>query len=45
MAKKYLNLYLETSGMPIHAKIKEAYDSVGHLEDLFYNNIVKLLDI
>lgn len=29
MAKKYDNLYLETSGMPMHTKIKEAYDTVG----------------
>lgn len=29
MAKKYPNLYLETSGMPMHTKIKEAYQEVG----------------
>lgn len=29
MAKKYANLYLETSGMPMHYKIKEAYETVG----------------
>ncbi len=29
MAKKYKNLYLETSGMPMHTKIKEAYEQVG----------------
>lgn len=29
MAKKYSNLYLETSGMPMHYKIKEAYETVG----------------
>ncbi|MDO4486970.1 MAG: TatD family hydrolase [Bacillota bacterium] len=29
MAKKYPNLYLETSGMPMHTKIKEAYETVG----------------
>lgn len=29
MAKKYPNLYLETSGMPMHTKIKEAYEDVG----------------
>lgn len=29
MAKKYPNLYLETSGMPMHYKIKEAYETVG----------------
>ena len=28
MAKKYPNLYLETSGMPMHTKIKEAYEEV-----------------
>lgn len=29
MAKKYPNLYLETSGMPMHTKIKEGYNDVG----------------
>ena len=29
MARKYPNLYLENSGMPMHTKIKEAYDRVG----------------
>ncbi|MFQ7472651.1 MAG: amidohydrolase family protein [Anaerovoracaceae bacterium] len=29
MAKKYPNLYMETSGMPMHTKIKEAYEDVG----------------
>lgn len=29
MGKKYSNLYLETSGMPMHTKIKEAYEHVG----------------
>jgi len=28
-AKKYPNLYLETSGMPMHTKIKEAFEQVG----------------
>jgi predicted TIM-barrel fold metal-dependent hydrolase len=28
-AKKYPNIYLETSGMPMHTKIKEAYEQVG----------------
>jgi len=28
-AKKHSNLYLETSGMPMHTKIKEAYEQVG----------------
>lgn len=29
MAKKYPNLYLETSGMPMHTKIREGYETVG----------------
>lgn len=29
MAKKYPNLYLETSGMPMHTKIREAYRTIG----------------
>ncbi len=29
MAKKFSNIYLETSGMPMHTKIKEAYEQVG----------------
>lgn len=29
MARKYQNLYLETSGMPMHTKIKEVYETVG----------------
>lgn len=29
MAVKHANLYLETSGMPMHTKIKEAYERVG----------------
>ena len=29
MAKKYPNLYLETSGMPMHTKIKESYKDIG----------------
>lgn len=75
MAKKYSNLYLETSGMPMHTKIKEAYEQVGsdrimwgldapfhhptvemqkaivsglsdkQLEDVFYNNVKKLLKL
>jgi predicted TIM-barrel fold metal-dependent hydrolase len=28
-ARKYPNIYLETSGMPMHTKIKEAYERVG----------------
>lgn len=30
MAQKFPNIYLETSGMPMHTKIKEAYEQVGH---------------
>jgi predicted TIM-barrel fold metal-dependent hydrolase len=29
MARKYDNLWLENSGMPMHTKIKEAYERVG----------------
>lgn len=29
MARRYPNLYLEMSGMPMHTKIKEAYETVG----------------
>ncbi|MGI6204127.1 MAG: amidohydrolase family protein [Anaerovoracaceae bacterium] len=29
MAKKHPNLYLETSGMPMHTKIRDAYENVG----------------
>lgn len=29
MAKRYPNIYLEMSGMPMNSKIKEAYDDVG----------------
>lgn len=35
MARKYPNIYLEMSGMPMHTKIKEAYDTVGHDRILF----------
>lgn len=75
MAKRYPNLYLEMSGMPMGSKIKEAYDEVGKdrimfgidspfhhptveiqkvltsglddqgLEDVFYNNAAKLMDL
>ena len=75
MAKKYPNLYLETSGMPMHTKIKESYRDIGsdrimwgldapfhhpavemlkpivsgltdeELEDVFYNNVKKLLKL
>lgn len=30
MAKRYSNLYLKTSGMPMYTKIKEGYEDVGH---------------
>ncbi len=29
MARRYPNIYLEMSGMPMNSKIKEAYDTVG----------------
>lgn len=35
MAKKYPNLYLETSGMPMHTKIKDAYEQVGEDRIMF----------
>ena len=35
MARRYPNIYLEMSGMPMHTKIKEAYDTVGHDRILF----------
>lgn len=35
MAKRYPNLYLEMSGMPMPAKIKEAYEEVGAERILF----------
>ncbi len=30
LAQKIDNLYLENSGMPMHTKIREAYETVGH---------------
>ena len=75
MAKRYSNLYLEMSGMPMNSKIKQAYDEVGKdrimfgtdapfhhptieiqkvltsgldnkgMEDVFYNNISKLMNL
>ncbi|AFS79743.1 putative amidohydrolase 2 [Gottschalkia acidurici 9a] len=75
MAKRYPNLYLEMSGMPMNSKIKQAYDEVGKdrimfgidtpfhhptieiqkvltsgldeqgLEDVFYNNAAKLMNL
>lgn len=35
MARRYPNLYLEMSGMPMESKIKEAYDTVGHDRIMF----------
>ncbi|MEG1583915.1 MAG: amidohydrolase family protein [Anaerovorax sp.] len=35
MAEKYDNIYLETSGMPMQNKIKEAYEKVGSDRVLF----------
>ena len=38
-AKKYANLYLETSGMPMHTKIKEAYEQVGSDRVLYGSDV------
>jgi hypothetical protein len=38
-AKKYDNIYLETSGMPMHTKIKEAVESVGEDRVLYGSDI------
>lgn len=35
MARKYSNIWLEMSGMPMPSKIKEAYETVGHDRILF----------
>lgn len=35
MARRYPNLYLEMSGMPMHTKIKEAYETVGKNRIMF----------
>ncbi|MDD3746735.1 MAG: amidohydrolase family protein [Anaerostipes sp.] len=75
MARRYENIYLEMSGMPMGCKIKEAYETVGadrimfgtdspfhhpsveiqkvltcgleeeKLEDIFYYNALKLMDV
>lgn len=75
MAKRYANIYLEMSGMPMGSKIKQAYDEIGKdrimfgtdapfhhptveiqkvltsgldqagLEDVFYNNVTKLMNL
>lgn len=39
MAKKLPNLFLETSGMPMHDKIKEAYEAVGGRRIFFGTDI------
>lgn len=39
VAKKFDNLYLETSGMPMHTKIKEAYETVGEDRVLYGSDI------
>lgn len=35
MARRYANLYLEMSGMPMQSKIKEAYETVGKERIMF----------
>lgn len=35
MARRYANLYLEMSGMPMQSKIKEAYETVGQDRIMF----------
>ena len=35
MARKYSNIYLEMSGMPMPSKIREAYETVGHDRIMF----------
>jgi predicted TIM-barrel fold metal-dependent hydrolase len=35
MAMKYENIFLETSGMPMHSKVREAYELVGANRILF----------
>lgn len=37
MAMKYDNIWLETSGMPMHTKVKEAYERVG-AERIFWGS-------
>lgn len=39
MAERYENVYLETSGMPMHTKIKEAFDRVGSDRVIFGTDI------
>ncbi|MCI5688955.1 MAG: amidohydrolase family protein [Emergencia sp.] len=35
MARRYPNIYLEMSGMPMPSKIREAYETVGHERIMF----------
>ena len=35
MARRYKNIYLEMSGMPMGSKIKEAYETVGRDRIMF----------
>lgn len=35
MARKYPNIWLEMSGMPMPSKIREAYETVGHDRIMF----------
>ena len=35
MARRYPNIYLEMSGMPMPTKIREAYETVGHDRIMF----------
>ena len=38
-AKRHPNIFLETSGMPMHTKIKEAYEQVGETRVLYGSDI------
>lgn len=38
-ARRYQNLYLETSGMPMHTKIREAYEVVGETRVMYGSDI------
>ncbi len=48
MAKKYPNIFLENSGMPMHTKIKEAYEVVGEdrlmfgIDSPFHHPVVEI---
>jgi hypothetical protein len=39
VALRNSNVYLETSGMPMHTKIREAYERVGETRVLFGSDI------